>query len=75
MIEFFKTWYITVTIKNPCKKCLIKACCSENCYDRNEYERVLGTDGQWLERLLAWFLPYLILVPILTVIFAIIKPL
>ena len=42
MIEFFKAliegvWrglvdiYFTLTYKDPCKKCIVRACCSEEC--------------------------------------------
>jgi len=28
---FFGLLYIAITYKNPCKKCLVRACCSEKC--------------------------------------------
>lgn len=29
--------FITLVIKNPCKKCLVRACCTEICNDKKYY--------------------------------------
>ena len=36
---------ITLIIKNPCKKCLVKACCTEVCFDKHNYLRYCDPEG------------------------------
>jgi len=43
-IFFIKT-ICTILAKNPCKKCLVKPCCSELCEVKFEYNKLCDIDG------------------------------
>ncbi len=47
-IFFTSIWEVFILIyfiRNPCKKCLVKACCSEVCKEGKRYNRFCGIDG------------------------------
>jgi len=53
------TLYIIEVIlsKNPCKKCLVRACCSDKCEERIYFESfILRGESLWDKKLSAWFL-------------------
>ena len=37
LIDFLSTIWAIITIKDPCKKCIVRACCSTSC----EYKTIL----------------------------------
>ena len=44
--EFFKDLliqlYLTLITPDPCKRCIVRACCSEECDQRVKYNRLYG---------------------------------
>lgn len=38
-LNFFQIFILIYFIKNPCKKCLVSACCSKTCDEKNNYLR------------------------------------
>ena len=41
-LRFISSLFLTVLIKNPCKKCLVRACCSEICEKKEYYLTFCG---------------------------------
>lgn len=71
--EGFLHIIITLRAKDPCKKCLVKACCSERCEHRTYYLNFCNRDGGIIfERICAYaviFSCIMIIVAIFTTIF------
>ncbi len=45
---------MTLIVRNPCKKCLVQACCSETCNLKKDYLKFCDTDGKiWILRFCA----------------------
>jgi hypothetical protein len=60
MIEEFKLLKYTILIfkPDPCKKCLVKACCTRVCKEKQDLEYFLGNDSIKSKRyvaILLWF--------------------
>jgi len=44
--------YKTLTVPDPCKRCLVRACCSEKCDTRDRYETLNG-DSPFIQKFCA----------------------
>ena len=44
--------YLTLTTPDPCKRCLVRACCSEMCDQRVKYVRLYG-DTPYMQKFCA----------------------
>jgi len=71
--EGFLNIIITLFARDPCKKCLVRACCSERCEHKTHYSNFCNRDGGIIfERICAYsviFSCIMIIVAIFTTIF------
>ena len=59
--------FTIITAKDPCKKCIVKACCTEKCEERIYLENfVLKGDTIFHTKFLAWFI--IIYIPSVSII-------
>jgi len=42
ILWFFELLFTTITIRNPCKKCLVRACCGSVCNEKLHYQKFCG---------------------------------
>ena len=51
--------YVAITYKSPCKKCLVKACCSDKCEEVIVFENFYWrSDDAKYKRFCAWAIIY-----------------
>ncbi len=46
----------TILIKNPCKKCLVKPCCSIQCKDKHIYDGLSSFNGIAFQKFCAYLI-------------------
>jgi len=67
-----KNIYYSMVMRDPCKKCIVRACCSKECKPKYIYRNVFG-DGTRYTRILSWlaFIDVTIIFPwaLFTIIF------
>ena len=61
MHSVFETLIIALFKKEPCKKCLVRAKCSETCDDYKKFKRAMSND-KLLARASAWQLLILVFI-------------
>jgi len=69
LVETSKLIIKTILAKYPCKKCLVQACCSKTCSDKQEYINLCGLNGINFQK----FSAYSIIFSVSMIIFGIIK--
>lgn len=56
MVQSFYIMYQIAIAKDPCKKCLVRPCCSEWCSERKIYVRLmLGYDSMIFAKTISYF--------------------
>jgi hypothetical protein len=66
--SIFYILFVTPFLKNPCKKCLVQACCTEICDSKKEFNNMVGAGKLWEAKLLScslWFVVFSIVLGIL----------
>ena len=53
LFEAFVCMIETILAKNPCKKCLVRACCSEQCEERTVYLNFGSLNGVVFQKVVA----------------------
>jgi hypothetical protein len=72
--RIFIEFYLSLTWKDPCEKCLVRPCCSEKCEEVILFENFyFPHDSMKEKRWSAWFVLYSIVISILTVLYAFYK--
>lgn len=52
--KLLKVIYYSMFLTDPCKKCIVKPCCSEECDMKFNHRDVFGNMGVLYGRVLAW---------------------
>ena len=53
LFETFSYMIATLLAKNPCRKCLVRACCSEQCEERTVYLNFGSLNGVVFQKVVA----------------------
>jgi len=72
--EVFYNLFIFIWLKDPCKKCLVKACCSKDCKKKEVFDYYSLFPGTLnMNRILSWFLLISLIFSVASYIIPIIK--
>ena len=63
----------TIFIKNPCKKCLVRACCTIRCEDKLSYNCLAGWNGMGFQKICAYTIMFSVCVLIYSITTIILK--
>ena len=47
LYSIFYFLFVVPFVKNPCKKCLVRPCCSERCQDKKDFDDTVGIGKLW----------------------------
>jgi len=67
VLKPYEQFWISLFKKNPCKKCLVKSACLEDCEERRRYNTALG-EYPFYNRILSWLIVFVVFIEVPIVI-------
>ncbi|MFW9876263.1 MAG: hypothetical protein ACFFG0_24455 [Candidatus Thorarchaeota archaeon] len=56
LFHITKECIITLKLSHPCKKCIIKMCCTQRCWEKAEYDEYSQYNGMKFNKIFAAFI-------------------